>query len=300
MSQISKRGFSANLFRGAETIFKCPVCGERIRVIETRNIICPNHHTFDFAKQGYVNLVPHSVRSDYDRDLFEARRKIIADCGFFDPLIEKIVSLVGLQKNNGRGPFYLLDMGCGEGSHLSTICGQLRTGGSSDIRGIGIDLSKAGIYQAASEYSQEMWAVADLANPPLNDRTISVILNILSPSNYNVFDRLLKEDGMVIKVVPRSGYLHELRDFFFNDTEKRIYSNSDIIENFRLHFRAFQSFKIHYVKKLSRDAMQSLIRMTPLTWKAGEERRRQWMDGGSSEITIDLDLIAGRKKDIIH
>lgn len=45
--------------------------------------------------------------------------------------------------------------------------------------------------------------MADLNNIPLKDESIDIILNILSPSNESEMSRLLKKDGIIIKVTPK-------------------------------------------------------------------------------------------------
>ena len=86
---------------------------------------------------------------------------------------------------------------------MHAIHSQLRTGSV----GIGIDLAKEGIAAASKAYPGIIWSVADLAAMPFADAQIDAILNILSPANYAEFNRLLKPGGIVVKVVPESGYL---------------------------------------------------------------------------------------------
>src|SRR5690606_40580058 len=71
-----------------------------------------------------------------------------------------------------------------------------------------------------SNSSNSVWIVADLANLPIATTSIDYILNILSPSNYAEFDRLLKKEGKLIKVIPNSDYLKELRGIFYEDKER--------------------------------------------------------------------------------
>ncbi|WHT49041.1 methyltransferase domain-containing protein [Sporosarcina thermotolerans] len=112
----------------------------------------------------------------------------------------------------------LLDAGCGEGSHLCAIHSQLQI----ESVGIGIDLAKEGISAASKAYPGIIWSVADLAAMPFQDFQIDVILNVLSPANYAEFNRILKRGGIVVKVVPESGYLQELREAFYGGkTQKR-------------------------------------------------------------------------------
>src|SRR5690625_6690305 len=86
---------------------------------------------------------------------------------------------------------------------------------------------------AAKHYENHMWLVADLAQPPLQDGVCDIMLNILSPSNYEEFNRLLTKDGLIIKVVPRSDYLKELRQYFYQESEKEEYSNIKSVELFK-------------------------------------------------------------------
>lgn len=60
-----------------------------------------------------------------------------------------------------------------------------------------------------------------MAKSPFGDQSFHIILNILSPSNYKEFKRLLVQDGLVIKVVPRPDYLKELREVLYDDMEKK-------------------------------------------------------------------------------
>ncbi|MEH6944579.1 SAM-dependent methyltransferase, partial [Bacillus sp. JJ722] len=78
--------------------------------------------------------------------------------------------------------------------------------------------------------------IQDLANTPFKAQQFDVILNILSPSNYAEFNRLLKDDGLVIKVVPRADYLIELREALFDPSSKQSYSNAETVELFHANF----------------------------------------------------------------
>ncbi len=106
---------------------------------------------------------------------------------------------------------------CGEGSHLQRII----EGSNIPATGIGLDISKDGILLASKRYENSIWIVGDLAKSPFGDQSFHIILNILSPSNYKEFKRLLVQDGLVIKVVPRPDYLKELREVLYDDMEKK-------------------------------------------------------------------------------
>lgn len=280
---------SAQFVKEFTTIFKCPICGSRMEVVELKSLICQNNHTYDFTKQGYLNLTTHQIKTKYDKALFEARRKLMNEVGFFNPLIEAVVKIINHQQASKQ--LVILDTGCGEGTHLARICDTV----SGAAIGVGIDIAKEGIITAAKNHSEIIWTVADLANPPFQDHQFDVILNILSPSNYAEFNRLLKSDGILIKVVPQSGYLQELRHAFFQETDKQTYSNSETVDRYNEKFQMIESSRLTYSVNLDKASLESLIRMTPLTWDSTEAQIQAFLAKNISDITVDLEILIGKK-----
>lgn len=290
MIQESKRMMSARYVSRFEGIFACPICHSSMNVFEFRSLICSNQHSFDFAKQGYMNLTTHQVNTKYSKELFEARRKLITEAKFYQPLSKTIAKVIN-EHNDVMEAITLLDTGCGEGSHLADICDLV----NKKTVGVGIDLSKEGIMVASKNYSNKIWAVADLARSPFNNQRFDVILNILSPSNYAEFSRLLKPDGIVIKIVPQSGYLKELREHLFQQSEKENYSNSETVERFKENFQIVESSRLTYLNHLEPSSMEWLVQMTPLTWSTSEEQLASFLGKGSNQITVDLEILIGKK-----
>src|SRR5699024_10863755 len=156
-----------------------------------------------------------------------------------------------------KSNFSIVDMGAGEGSHLYHISNKLQSNFDKTVVGIGLDISKEGILEAAKNYENNIWIVADLAKTPMIDRTVDVMLNILSPSNYEEFNRLLKDDGIMIKIVPREGYLKELRQYFYGESKNRDYSNEKVITLFKNKFDLVDQFTINYTSVLDQSSLQA-------------------------------------------
>ncbi|MDY0395660.1 methyltransferase domain-containing protein [Virgibacillus halophilus] len=187
-------------------------------------------------------------------------------------------------------------MGCGEGSHLSQISDIVNSEYSKIVTGVGIDLSKEGVSVAAKNYFDKIWAVADLANTPFADKQFDVILNILSPSNYTEFNRLLKAEGLVIKIVPQSGYLKELREVIFDEPEKQSYSNADIVKRFNENIQLVDRSSLCYTVELDNPGIQTLIQMTPLSWATAEEQFKTLLKADSTKVTVDLEILIAKKE----
>ncbi|MDN4606426.1 putative RNA methyltransferase [Sporosarcina highlanderae] len=286
--KLSKKMQSAQLLDMNEELFKCPICSSGIEMVDHKQLVCNNMHTFDLAKTGYVNLAPQAHTTKYDRSLFEARAEVMGS-GFFSPVLDKLCSIVADHVESIKQPV-ILDAGCGEGTHLSAIHSQMKP----ESVGIGLDLAKEGIAAASKAYPGIIWNVADLAAMPFQDAQIDVILNVLSPANYGEFNRLLKQGGKVVKVVPETGYLQELREAFYEGKPQK--EETDPVDRFSEHFEDVETERITYKFALPEGLLAPLIRMTPLTWNAGDERVREVLSVGMNEITIDLRAIVGTRR----
>lgn len=288
----SKREKSAKHVSKRVSIFKCPLCNTSMKVVDLKSLICANNHTFDFAKQGYINLLTRPTTSHYKNDLFEARHKIIMESNLYTPMHEMIQNVIKEQTDASFYPFTILDVGCGEGSHLQRII----EGSNIPATGIGLDISKDGILLASKRYENSIWIVGDLAKSPFGDQSFHIILNILSPSNYKEFKRLLVQEGLVIKVVPRPDYLKELREVLYDDMEKKVYKNDDTVSLFKKHFPLLDVLPLRYTKNIDKKKLNHLVEMTPLAWTSDQARIDAFINRESTEVTIDLDILVGIKK----
>lgn len=277
---LSKKQMSANLLQQNISLFSCPHCGQLISLKEQSILICENNHSFDLAKQGYVNMLTRAVSSMYDQSLFEARKQVI-DAMLYAHMYDEIV----YNLNSLGDKITVLDTGCGEGTHLHKLQQQF----SGEMIASGIDISKEGIIAAAKNYNDSMWIVGDLAKSPYASKSFDAILNILSPANYDEFKRLLKLGGKVIKVVPQSGYLKELREHFYADSDKEAYSNELTVERFKESFPNVEIKRVTATREISPELVPLLAHMTPMGW-----HQEQKMESANfTEITIDVDILIG-------
>ncbi|HHU63960.1 MAG TPA: methyltransferase domain-containing protein [Clostridiales bacterium] len=276
-------------------IFKCPVCGDGMYVDEFKSIICMKNHCFDISRRGYVNLLLKPPKHKYGKELFKSR-SVICQMGFFDPLLESIVRLIYDNISDDIDHVRILDAGCGEGYHLSQVIKKLQENQDTHFQGVGIDISKDAIQIASKNFKGIVWCVADIAKIPFMDKKFDIVLNILSPSNYSEFSRIIRSQGVLIKIVPNSGYLKELRDIFYRGTDKEIYSNEEVIEHFSKNFEVLDTKNVQYSVSLNREQLSHLIKMTPLSWGAAEEIIEKALDSNIDNITADFTVIVGRGK----
>lgn len=251
------------------SLFHCPLCAAPLER-EAGAYHCPNGHSFDVAREGYVHLLPpnqkHSALPGDDRDMVLARRDFLSR-GYYHPLLNTICSRI--LAVSGEAPV-LLDAGCGEGTYTAGVYQALRAAGRFP-RMAGTDISKFALRTAAKREKGVEFAVASSYRLPLADGSVDVLLNCFSPLALEEFRRVLRPGGWFLYVVPGPRHLWEMKEILYD----KPYPN----EEKETPYEGFAYREILPVEETvtleSRADIQNLFRMTPYFWKtprAGAER----------------------------
>ena len=254
--------------------------------MDGHSIICANGHHFDVSKKGTLHLLMKGGQNEYGKEMLSSRKNL-ADTGFFFPLLDAVYAHIDKPESAT-----VLDVGCGEGSHLHYLT-------EKGLKGtkIGFDISKDAIQLAASNFFPDaFWCVADLAHSPFAESAFDVILNIFSPSQYQEFDRVLKPGGKVIKVVPNAQYLIELREQLYAlDTTKREYDNQQVVDRFYEIYPDAISEEVAYSVALNAQSYGWLMEMTPLSWGASETALANAAANPLKSVTVAVTLLVASK-----
>ena len=282
----------------SEELFRCPICSGAMKLEQEKSLICGKGHCFDLSRKGYINFLLRPVRTEYDKAMLQARNRILTG-GFFLPLAQRICGILERETSPaGQNPIRILDAGCGEGTFLAQTADRLRNLVPAGVNGIGMDISKEGIRIASGKHRGFLWCVGDLANCPFQDYRMDVILNLLSPSNYGEFHRILADGGLLIKIVPGSDYLKELRETLYDRTEKQTYSNEKVLRHFQEHFHLSGQERVRYSVAMDPEKLGDLIRMTPLSWSASREKIQGALHSGMDSVTVDMMVLIGKNSGI--
>ena len=94
----------------------CPVCGEKL-MFSDKTMRCGNGHSFDIAKEGYVNLLRSSKNGDLigDDKISARMRRDFLNKGYYAPLMEELCRIFADKKGN------VLDICCGEGYYTAAL-----------------------------------------------------------------------------------------------------------------------------------------------------------------------------------
>lgn len=284
---LKKIDWSKQFLQEHLTNFACPYCGAAFEGVSGYSLECINRHRFDISKKGTMHLMKQRANEDYDAVLFEHRYQL-AQSGFFDSLLERVATWVRPSEER-----LLVDIGCGEGSPLAHLSSQLPIGQPL----VGMDIAKEGIQAASLHFVQKaLWIVADLAQLPFSDASCATLVNMLTPSNYHEFHRVLAPGGRLIKIIPGEYYLTELRQQLYRSREdKQQYSNEDILQRFQQEYPEMQLEEVRYEVPLTTEMYHHLLQMTPLYWGASIEDKQYSENHPLKKITVHLVILIGEK-----
>lgn len=263
-------------------LFRCPYCKAGITCINGHSMVCDKNHRFDLSKKGTLFLMKHGVKSDYDqKELWNARRHVLQS-GFFDEVIKQIIDRMP------QCPLTYVDVGCGEGTVLSKI---RKARNQFNDCAIGVDISKDAINLATQQSYDSFFCVADLAALPFCSHKVNVLIDILSPSSYQEFERVLSHNGILFKVIPNSEYLVELRHRLYQPGDSKYsYHNDNVLNRITDYYPQVDVIPIKYKFNLTNDLAHDLLKMTPLQW-GNQAHLDNAFSTPLKKVTVDLSLL---------
>ncbi|MFV1985133.1 MAG: putative RNA methyltransferase, partial [Thiohalomonadales bacterium] len=131
----------------------CPIDNESL-ILGDKQLKCCNGHSYDIARQGYINLLPVQLKRSKEpgdsKEMVIARTRFLNQ-GFYEPIAKKLTDIIKKQLNDiNNNTICLFDAGCGEGYYLDSIVKSLAiTPENYNVSLIGLDISKYAIHEAA-------------------------------------------------------------------------------------------------------------------------------------------------------
>lgn len=199
---------------------RCPICGHPLTGATegtARTLACPRRHSFDIARQGYVNLLAGRAPHAGDTGEMVAARADFLAAGHYD-LISRVLAEAATEATARYREAHprpgatattnplVVDVGAGTGRHLAAVLAAL-----PDAVGLALDVSKPALRRAARAHPRAAAALADTwQRLPLPDASVAVLLNVFAPRNGAEFHRVLDPDGTLLVVTPAADHLTEL------------------------------------------------------------------------------------------
>lgn len=288
------------------SILLCPVCKESLQANESnKSLSCVNNHSFDRARQGYLNLLlAHKKKSKNPGDSQEMviARQAFLNSDFYRPIsdslnqiiVDSALKISALKKEQ---PIQVLDIGCGEGYYSQRMHHSL-SDHQIEHNLFGLDISKDAVIAAAKRAKAEAllvskpvtseWLVASAIDIPLQAQSIDIatcLFTRLMPESYHT---VIKQDGFFICVNTGEKHLIELREKLYDQITKVEF---DPIKNMGEDFELVDHQQVSYQNTLSsQQQIQDLLLMTPHNWRTKAENKESLSSLEELTVTIDAQI----------
>jgi len=226
---------------------------------QERQYACENRHSFDIARQGYVNLLPvqqkRSLAPGDTREQVLSRRAFL-ETGFYAPIADALISAAKKYGVSGE----ILDVGCGEGWYSAQLADAL----SASLTGL--DISKEAVRCAAAKYKEKLWLTATAAHIPVADGSADLLTSLFALTLPEEFRRVLKKDGLYFQVLAAQDHLLGLKGIIYDELR---FKEKDSVPDLP-GFTRLESIPIQFTFTVEGEQVQNLFSMTPHVFRIGK------------------------------
>jgi 23S rRNA (guanine745-N1)-methyltransferase len=277
--------------RPGHGLLRCPIC--RLDLAPSAGVlVCRNRHSFDLARDGYVNLLGGRRRSLVARgDSADqlSHRTAFLEAGHFSPVASAIAWHVAQASTTPQvDGWRVLDAGCGTGHHLASVSAALRM----PVIGLGIDIAKTATRRAARQWGELAFAVADIwAEWPVRDEAADLVLSIFAPKNFAEMSRVLRPGGWLALAYPGPDHLAELTHRF-GLMRQHAYKTTRYVAAANRLIGPPKIVRLVHRVRLDRENVRHAVLMGP---NARHIAASDLVGAGSMDVTVDIALLLARK-----
>ena len=260
----------------------CPICAAPLRQVE-KTFRCDAGHSFDMARQGYVNLLPvqnkRSLNPGDTREQVLSRRAFL-EAGFYAPIAEALCSAA--KELNCAGP--ILDVGCGEGWYSAQLSDAL------NAPLVGLDISKEAVRCAAAKYKNAQWICGSAARLPVESGSVGLITSLFALTVPEEFKRALRSDGYYFQVLAQEDHLLGLKSIIYPKLLHKEKNTTPDLPGFTL----VRQIPIRFTFTVEGAQVQNLLSMTPHVYRISKEgaQRLQETDKLTDTASAVLNIYA--------
>ena len=254
-------------------LLACPICNDPLTRFDGA-LKCRSNHSYDVAREGYVNLLPaqhRRSRQPGDNAGMVAARTRFLNKGHYVPLVESLQNTI----NDARLGGPLVDLGCGEGYFTCALAK-----GISDA--YGVDVSKPAIKAACKREKSISWVVGTVSRLPLVDAAFSTATVLMAPMSPDVA-RVLTPAGKLCRVTPATTHLRELKQMMYREVQAHDRASTHLS-----HFDLQQSKRVTFGAALPIEDLQALVGMTPMRYRVTKSLAEAVCDAEITEVTFDF------------
>ena len=241
--------------------FLCPICAAELNQAD-RCCVCPNRHSFDIARQGYLNLLTvqqkHSLSPGDTREQVLSRRAFL-DAGFYAPILDTLIRTA--QKYGVSGE--ILDVGCGEGYYSAGLAAAL------NLPLTGLDISKEA-----------------------DRKSVKTLTSLFALTLPEEFHRVLGPEGLFFQVLAAEDHLMGLKSIIYDQIH---FKQKDTIPTLP-GFDRLESIPIRFSFTVEGAQVQNLFSMTPHVFRIGRAGARRLQEAAVLSDTASCVLNVYRRQ----
>lgn len=270
----------------------CPLCRAMLSR-DDRRWCCPDGHSFDIAKEGYLHLLPVQKKKSRapgdDKQMVSSRSRFLNN-GHYQRVSDAInLKARQLSLKQLSDTVAIIDAGCGEG-YYSTRLHQSLQEQHINTELIGVDISKPACRAAAKRSRSLQWLVASSSDMPIADDSADIILSLFSPLPVKEFQRCLKADGQLIIASTGPQHLLELRELLYDSVDTSSLNTIDALApEFSPMGNATENIQ-YTITLQDSSSIQDLLAMTPHYWRASAVKKSQLTTIKELSLSIDIRL----------
>lgn len=261
------------------------MCGAALFVKE-KSYACSQGHSFDIAKQGYVNLLlGRNAATHGDNALMITARTRFLSSGYYIHLAQALADAVARYATEDC---VLLDIGCGEGYYTEYASKALEKTG---CRIYAFDISKNAVKATAKRHLGATLFAASAYAMPIADGGVDIATLFFSPFCREELLRVLKQNGVLIMAYPGKRHLWGLKCAIYDLPYENSPENTEI-EGFQL----LESVNISEEILLpDHESIMDLFAMTPYYYKTSEKDKAKLTSLSSLKTEIEFHLCVYKK-----
>ena len=249
-----------------QSVLKCPVCSLPLGNTDY-GLACATAHTFDRAKQGYVNLLMSNHKRSRspgdDKEMVIARSRFL-DLQRYQPLIEAVIHCADKFWPDVQS---WVDLGCGEGWYTQRLSEHLDL-----AQAFGIDISKQAVMAACKRSKQIGWYVASCARTPFLDQSLDAAMVLFAQIEPKELTRILKPEGSLIVAGAGCDHLLPLRELLYEQVNFNHFDPSNQL-NQDFHLAYDKDIKFEWIPESDQELLD-LLAMTPHNWRVKPDKKQ--------------------------
>jgi 23S rRNA (guanine745-N1)-methyltransferase len=271
---------------------RCPL-DQAVLELSDKQLRCANGHSFDIARQGYVNLLGAQDKRSRDpgdsKAMVIARRDFLSQ-GHYQPIAAQLAAIVAPLLGTGA---VIADAGCGEGYYLQQLRDRLEPKTAITTEMIGFDISKWAV-QAATRRLEASWLVASNRNIPLAPGSVDCLLSVFGFPVFDAFNAVLKPGGTLLLASAGPQHLIELREVLYPRIK---HTDSALVRHAQgAGFEEGSAATLEYTTAaLGQPEIHQLLTMTPHLFRANHDGKARAAQLQNFRVTVQVQFQAMHK-----